>query len=270
MSNQRNVIKGLKLKSKGNDLNSAEVAEAIEKGFLAQRRPAKDFTQKKTFSPSSIGYGHGTCARFWFIAFTGTETWQDDVDSMGVANMSLGSAFHDEIQKALEHAGLLVEAELEITLQDPPIRGYLDAIVNWKGEEVVCEIKTTRQESFIFKETSGKPSANHLIQLLIYLKATGKKRGFLLYVNKNDQTFLVIPVELDETNEAIINEVFDWLRIARAAYDEGNLPVRPFRNSKATGLPSNKICRGCPVQKDCFEKYPEGVVTIPLMEVPKL
>lgn len=266
----RNVIKGLKLKTQGNKLNPTEIAEAIEQGLLAQRRPVKAFTQKKTFSPSSIGYGHGTCPRFWFIAFNGTDSWQDDVDAMGVANMGVGSMVHDYIQTALKSSGFLVEEELEITLEDPPVRGYLDAIVNLKGEDLVCEIKTTRQETFAFKESTGKPSPNHLIQILLYLKATGIKRGFLLYVNKNDQSMIVIPVELDEANEKIINEVLEWLRTTRAAYDNDTLPIIPFVRARNSGEPSNKICRACPVQKDCFGKYPEGEVDLPLMEVPKL
>jgi len=266
----RSVIKGLKLKSKAGELNPAEIAEVIEKGLLAQRRPAQSFTQKKTFSPSSIGYGHGTCPRFWYIAFSGTDTWQDDVDAMGVANMGVGSMVHEYIQTALESSGFLVEQELEITLQDPPVRGYLDAIVNWQGEELVCEIKTTRQETFIFKESSGKPSANHLIQILIYLKATGKKRGFLLYVNKNDQSFLVIPVEMDDANTELLEKVLEWLRTTRAAFDANELPMIPFTRARTAGEPTNNICRACPVQKDCFTKYPEGVVDLPLMEVPKL
>lgn len=264
----RELIKGLRIKNK-KGLNPTEIAEAIEQGFLNQRRPASAWTQKKTFSPSTIGYGHGTCARYWNIVFNGLDNYTDTVDAMGVANMSLGSVFHDEIQKALESAGLLVEAELEIKIQDPPIRGYLDAIVNWQDEEVVCEIKTTRQESFVFKETSGKPSPNHLIQILIYMKATGKKNGFLLYVNKNDQTFLVIPVTLSDENEKLIEDVFEWLRTVRAAYENGDLPKIPFTRARNSGVPSNKICRECPVQKTCFSKE-EGNVFIPLMEIPKL
>lgn len=266
----RSVIKGLKLRSKAGELNPAEIAEAIEQGLLAQRRPVQEWTQKKTFSPSSIGYGHGTCPRFWYLAFSGTDSWQDDVDAMGVANMGVGSMVHDYIQTALESSGFLIEQELEITLEDPPVRGFLDAIVNWKGEELVAEIKTTRQETFVFKESSGKPSPNHLIQLLIYLKATGKRRGFLLYVNKNDQTFLVIPVEMDEDNEAILNDVLDWLRKTRAAWEAKTLPVIPFTRARNAGAPTNKICRACPVQKDCFAKSNEGDVELPLMEVPKL
>ena len=264
----RNLIKGIKIKNK-KGLNPTEIAEAIEQGFLNMRRPSQDWTEKKTFSPSTIGYGHGNCARYWFTVFTGLDNYSDTTDAMGVANMSLGSAFHDEIQKALDAAGILEEAELEIKIEDPPIRGYLDAIINWQDEKVVAEIKTTRQESFIFKETSGKPSPNHLIQILIYMKATGIDKGFILYVNKNDQTYLVIPVEMNEENEKIVEDVFEWLRTTRAAFDQETLPKRPFRKSKETGLPSNNICRNCPVQDACFSG-PEGEVLIPLMEVPKL
>lgn len=265
----RAIIKGLKLKNR-QGLDPQAIAEAIEQGFLAKRRPAKDWTQKVTFSPSTIAYGHGNCARFWFIAFEGTDSWQDDIDSMGTANMDLGSMVHDQIQQSLEAQGLLVEAEVEIKLEDPPVRGYLDAVINWEGEEVVGEIKTTRQESFAHKEMSGKPSVNHLIQLLIYMRATGRQRGFLLYVNKNDSTFLVIPVEMDETNTQILDNVLDWLKTTRAAWESKTLPLIPFTRARNTGEPSNKICRSCPVQKKCFENPTEGEVSIPLMEVPTL
>ena len=263
----RQLVKGLRIKNK-KGLNPTDIADAIVQGFLAQKKPAQALTKKETFSPSTIGYGHGTCPRYWNIVFNGVEDFEDTFDAMAMANMSMGTAVHEQIQQALEAAGLLVESELEIKIQDPPIRGYLDAIINWQDEKIVCEIKPTRQESFVFKQLNGKPSANHLIQLLIYLKATGIQRGFLLYVNKNDQTFVVIPVELDETNEKIIEDVFEWLRTTYKAYQDGVLPQRPFRKSKETGLPSNNICRNCPVQKACFAG-PEGTVLIPLMDVPR-
>jgi hypothetical protein len=91
----------------------------------------------------------------------------------------------------------------------------------------------------------------------------------LLYLNKNDQTVCVIPVELDETNEAIIEEVFEWLRTVRATWEAGVLPERPFRKNKETGLPSNKVCNDCPVRQACFDAD-AGVVRIARMELPKL
>lgn len=262
----RDFIKGLKFKRAG--LDPRAIADIVEQGYLNKRR-ASGFMQKVTFSPSTIGYGHGTCPRYWFHAFTGAWFDESRTDAQGVANMETGTNEHQTIQDIFEQAGILEAAEVEIKIENPPIRGYVDALIDWEGETVVAEFKTTRQEAFIFREISGKPANYHLIQLLTYLRALGKKRGFLLYLNKNDQTVCVIPVELDETNEAIIEEVFSWLRTTRAAWESGTLPLRPFRKNKETQLPENKVCNNCPVQKTCFEN-PDGEVKIARMELPTL
>jgi hypothetical protein len=263
----RELIKGIKFKRVG-ALDARAIADVVEQGYLNKRR-ASQHIQKQTFSPSTIGYGHGTCPRYWFHAFTGAWFDESRTDAQGVANMETGTHEHVNMEKFFEDAGLLVEAEVEIKIENPPIRGYVDAIIDWEGEHIVGEFKTTRQEAFVFREITGKPANYHLIQLLTYLRALNLKRGFLLYLNKNDQTVCVIPVELDETNEAIIEEVFSWLRETRAAWEAGTLPERPFRKNKETGLPSNKVCNDCPVQKDCFAEGP-GVVKIARMELPVL
>jgi CRISPR/Cas system-associated exonuclease Cas4 (RecB family) len=265
--NDRNLVKGLKFQRPG-ALDARAIADIVEQGYLNKRRDS-GFIQKQTFSPSTVGYGHGTCPRYWYHAFTGAFFDETRNDALGVANMDYGTAEHANIQQMFEDAGLLEAAEVEIKLQDPPVRGYVDAIINWEGESVVAEFKTTRQEAFIFREVTGKPAAYHLLQLLTYLYALNKTRGFLLYLNKNDQTVCVIPVELDETNRKILDDVFAWLRSTRAAWESQTLPLRPFRKSKETGLPDNKICNSCPVQKTCFEA-PEGDVKLARMELPTL
>jgi CRISPR/Cas system-associated exonuclease Cas4 (RecB family) len=265
--NNRDFVKGLKFKRPG-ALDARAIADVVEQGYLNMRRQS-GFIQKVTFSPSTIGYGHGTCPRYWYHAFTGAFFDESATDAQGVANMDTGTHEHENIQRFFEEAGVLEAAEVEIKLQDPPIRGYVDAIINWEGESVVGEFKTTRQEGFVFREISGKPTAYHLLQLLTYLRALDKKRGFLLYLNKNDQTVCVIPVEMDETNSAILDDVFAWLRTTRAAWENGTLPMRPFRANKETGLPENKICRSCPVKATCFGE-PEGVIKLARMELPTL
>lgn len=254
------IVAGQKWK-KNEPLDRLAIADIIVNGFIAKRRESKD-TTKVTFSPSSIGGYHGICPRYWVQAFNGAY-FDEKNDALSVNVMSFGSYAHETIQGILEDAGILVEAETEIKLEDPPIRGYIDAIVNWQGEHVVAEIKTTRSEAFQFRELSGKPSAQHLLQLLIYLKATGLRRGFLLYMNKNDQRIVVIPVELDETNEAIIEKAFEWMRKVRATWEAGDLPKRPFRKK------DNKTCNSCPLQDMCWAG-PEGDVKIAKMEVPQL
>jgi CRISPR/Cas system-associated exonuclease Cas4 (RecB family) len=264
--NDRNFVKGLKFKRAG--LDPRAIADVVEQGYLAKRRPSGDM-QKVTFSPSTIGYGHGTCPRYWFHAFSGAFFDETRTDAQGVANMETGTHEHQTIQEIFEADGSLVAAEIEIKIENPPIRGYVDAIINWQGEELVAEFKTTRAEAFVWREVTGKPAVYHLLQLLTYLRALNKKRGFLLYLNKNDQTVCVIPVEMNEENERILDDVFAWLRTTREAYEAGTLPMRPFRNSKETGLPENKVCQNCPVQRTCREDS-EGVVKIARMELPEL
>lgn len=245
-------------KSAGLDVEA--ISKAIEAGYLKQRR-VDEYIQKKTFSPSNIGYkgGNGICPRYWFEAFNGGD-FVESVDAQGLAIMGSGTKTHADLEKVFEDMGILIESEIEIKIEDPPIRGYLDAIINWEGEEIVCEIKTTRQEAFIFKYLNHKPSPNHLIQLLIYLIATGKKRGFLLYQNRNDLKFLIIPVELDEKNKAIIEDVFAWLRKVYKSYEDNTPPKRPFRKH-------NKICKACPLFEKCWSG-PEGELEIGKMEIP--
>lgn len=259
----RDIIVGLKMRmptKSGLDVNA--IAQMFEDGYLKQRRESKH-TQKKTFSPSSVGGYNGLCPRYWYLAFEGNH-FDEKTDALGIATMANGTAAHDRLQKALELGGNLVAAEVEIKLEDPPVRGYLDALVRMPdGEIVVGEFKTTRSEAFVFRETTGKPSAQHLIQLLIYLKATGKKRGFILYENRNDQTITIIPVEMDARNEKILDDVLDWLREVYKAYENKQLPKQVFRRD-------NKICKSCPVQKICWDSDRGFDTQIPKMGMPTL
>lgn len=239
-----------------------KLISALEGAYLKQKRENK-WTQKKTFSPSSIGYGHAVCPRYWYHAFTGAE-FVEGGDGLGIAVMANGTAAHSRIQAALKESGVLVAEEVEIKMTDPPIRGYMDVLISIDGESVVGEIKTTSDNIFNMKKTSGKVSANHLFQILIYMKATGKKKGFVMYENRNDLNILVIEVDFNETNEAILENALDWMRTVYAAYQEKQLPMRPYRSQ------SVKICQKCPVNKECWENNPEGVVKLPKMEVPVL
>jgi CRISPR/Cas system-associated exonuclease Cas4 (RecB family) len=261
---QREIVKAIRFRKQPEGFDANKLADLLAEAYLEQRRETK-FTQKTTFSPSSIGYGKATCARYWYFAFTGAIFDETATDAMGVANMSNGSSAHERIETLFEEAGLLVAKELEITLEDPPVRGFADLVINWEGEEVIGEIKTTRQEMFLHRQATMKPAIYHLYQVLLYLKATGKKVGFLLYENKNSQEFLVIPVEMNPQNEKILNDALEWMRLVRKTWEDGEVPNRGFPTAR------NKNCRECPVRAACYaDDAPEATVTIPLMETPRL
>ena len=85
----------------------------------------------------------------------------------------------------------------------------------------------------------------HKVQLLHYMKIRGAEQGFFFYENKNDNSFLVIPINMDEKNTYLINGVWDWMRKVYAAYEAGTLPERTFTKSQWA-------CKGCPVKKVCW------------------
>lgn len=258
----REIIQGLKFKKQPAGFDAFELAAVLEKAYLKQAREDK-FTQKVTFSPSSIGYGNATCARYWKLAFDGAD-FVETTDAMGIAIMSNGTYGHQRIEQVFEDAGILVDKEVEIKLQDPPIRGYMDVVINWHGQQIVGEIKTTRQEAFFHRLWGNKPSTNNLFQILIYMKATNTPVGFLLYENKNTQEILILPIEMDVKNEALLEDALDWLRKVRKAWEDGEMPNRPFTKR-------NKICKDCPVFDTCWNPdAPEATIEIEAMKVPKL
>lgn len=252
----REIIKNLKYRKQPFDTNG--LSNMLEKAYMADVRQ-DEFKQKKTFSPSKIGYGHGNCPRYWYFAFSGAE-FKETVDPLGVANMANGSAAHDRIQKLFEDAGLLVEKEVKIFLNDPPVSGFLDVLVRHDGEVIVGEIKTTRQESFIIKQQTMKPSSNHLVQVLIYMKATGKTNGFVMYENKNTQEFLLIPVTMSARNEKLLDGVLNWMRDVYAAYTNQTLPTRLLTKR-------SRICKECPLASTCDQALSVTDTDIPMLEV---
>lgn len=223
------------------------------------------YKKKKSFSPSQLGYGHGTCPRYWYIAMSGAD-FVDEVDSRSLANMDNGTYAHERVQSTIEKMGILREKELEITNQDPPIRGFVDVVIDWKGKLIPGEFKTTNDMGFTWRKTTGKPPITHYIQFIIYLKVLEADEGFLLYENKDTQEMAIIRVAMNEKNQKYVDYLFDWMRTTYAAYEDDTIPKNPFGRKNA------KVCNGCPVKKDCFdrEKFDEGEVDLPVLRVPKL
>lgn len=257
----REIVQGLYFRKQPSAFDVTEIARVVEDAYLLKRRP-DGHSQKFSFAPSTIGYGHGTCPRYWYLAFEGGQM-TDSTDALGIANMSYGTQAHERIQGLMKEAGILIDEEIEVKMSDPPIRGFMDALVKWKGERVVGEIKTTRQEVFLHRQATMKPSGNHLFQILIYMRITGCKYGFLLYENKNSQEFLLIPVEMTDENSRLLDECLDWLRTVYKSWQDKKAPERCFTQR-------NKICKNCPFYEYCWsDEAPAGTEKIPVMAVPK-
>ena len=256
----RDIVSNLKFKKVTGVFDPSEFAELLDKAYLATKRPDQ-FTTKTSFSPSSLGYGSGNCPRYWYLAFSGV-MFVDDNDSIAIANMAQGTQAHERIQKLMKEMGVLKHEELEIINEYPPIRGFIDVILDWNNEEVIGEIKTAKQEVWDTRKAKMSPSPNHLLQLLTYMKLRNIKEGFFLYENKNTQEVLLIPVQMNERNKKIIDNTFLWMCEVYDNFMEGSIPMRPYTKSSSA-------CKYCKVKKECWSGE-TGTVQIEPLEVPEV
>ena len=280
----KNLLKSIMLKDSNNNTDqSAEslsfsdgLAEKIQSGYIANLKPK--FQKKTTFAPSSIVYGAGECARYWYLAFDGA-VFYDNSDAYGVANRTQGTLGHDRIQDAILHSGILQEGmefdsepskykkqihpalEFKIKYQDPPISGYGDVMLNYNNETILGEIKTIPNDGFEYKKVSRKPKTGHLMQLLMYMKILKKDKGVIIYENKNNHELLVLPVKINNHYLKWLDQAFDWMRSVRSAWEKQTIPQKTYRSN-------SKICKVCPIQKACSEAE-EGSIKIKPLELLK-
>ena len=255
----RDIVSNLKFKKHTGDFQPEEFARMLDDAYLATKRDDA-VTTKKSFSPSSLGYGHGNCPRYWYLAFSGV-MFVNENDSIAIANMAQGTQAHERIQGLIRTMPNFVAEEEEIINEYPPIRGFIDLIMDYNGP-VIGEIKTAKQEVWDTRRSEMKSSGNHMLQLLTYMKLKNAKEGFFLYENKNTQEVLIIPVQMNERNKKIIDDTFIWLCEVWDNFKDGDLPMRMFTKSTPT-------CKYCPIKKECWSME-AGTVQIEAFKVPKL
>jgi CRISPR/Cas system-associated exonuclease Cas4 (RecB family) len=253
----KNLLSSLMTKPKNTKLNARKFVKMLNSAYQ-NSNTNKEFKKKVSFAPSTIGYGHGTCARYWWIAFNGAE-FTENIPAANIASMRSGTAAHERIEKLVESTGLLKQNEREIKNTDPPVRGFADLVLEVDNEEIIGEIKTIKDQYFIQRKGEGHPSPSHLLQLLVYMKIEGADEGFILYENKNDNELLCLPIEMNDKNKEYIEYVFSWMQEVRESYKNNIPPKRGYTKSTWT-------CKGCPVSEACEERE-DGQVKITNLKV---
>ena len=252
----KNLIKQVMTKPSNGYSQEADMIAKIEAGYLKDRGP--QFRKKKSFSPSTLVWGNGSCARYWYYAFSGAE-FADDADAYAVANMTNGTMSHERLQKAMLDGGFLIDDEVKVIYDDPPIFGFADGLAEWGGEHMVIEIKTMRDEAFQYRKQHRKPPVYHLEQILYYMKILKLSKGLLIYENKNLHEILIIPVEVSDEYIKWVDNSFSWMQNVHQAWRDGDKPTRTYRTN-------SKVCKGCPVKELCFSEPKKGSVDIPPLE----
>lgn len=254
----KNLVRNLAYRQSHGDLDIQRLSDIIEKGYESYK--VDEFMQKETFSPSTVGYGHGRCPRYWYIAFNGA-IFQKDADPKSMANMLNGTMAHERIAELFERSGLdIVEVEQELITENPPVRGFIDVIVDRAGEGVVGEFKTTRNVIFMHRRANMRPAGYHIIQVLLYLWGTDLEMGFVLYENKDSHEVLIIPVKRSDYEDEL-EELLRWMRMVYSKYEDDILPKRPYKSKRS------KVCKRCPVREACWEGLEEGEEEVETLSV---
>ena len=280
----KNLLEQIMTKSTKKKVTNSEEDEnfveglptAINAGYLVKTKTR--FVKKNNFSASSLAYGAGECPRYWTLAFDGQITY-DNSDAMGVANRTQGTLGHGRIQEAIEASGLLAQdmqmdpiprkygqqthpaMEFRVKTDDPPFDGYGDVMIDYKGERLVGEIKTIRNDEFEYRKINRRPKMAHLMQLLLYMKVWKMRKGVMIYENKNTHELLTLPVVVNERYRDWAEEVFEWMKLVYKNWQEKQLPEIPYRSN-------SKICKVCPIQKACAEAG-DGTIKIKPMRLLK-
>ena len=280
----KNLLEQIMTKSTKKKVTNSEEDEkfveglptAINAGYLVKTKTK--FVKKDNFSASGLTYGAGECPRYWTLAFDGQITY-DNSDATGVANRTQGTLGHGRIQEAIEASGLLAQdlemdplprkynkqthpaMEFRVKTDDPPFDGYGDVMIDYKGERLVGEIKTIRNDEFEYRKINRRPKMGHLMQLLLYMKVWKMRKGVMIYENKNTHELLTLPVVVSEHYRACAEEVFEWMKLVYKNWQEKQLPEIPYRSN-------SKICKVCPIQKACAEAG-DGTIKIKPMRLLK-
>lgn len=228
-----------------------KIIDAVEEGYAGMRRP-DELLKKNSFSPSAVGYKHNRCPRFHAMRFAGRYTSNDKASLQSLGVMNSGTAVHERIQGALENSGIVKQLEKETTYSDPPIRGFIDAIVEIDGETIIVEIKSTRDEAFRSRVVKMKGPSYQMYQLLIYMYIENVDKGVLLYENNNDKRLLAVPVLMTDENRAKVEEVLEWMRKIWSAHEQDKLPARPWKVTSPN-------CADCPLFEACWGEDREDV-----------
>jgi len=280
----KNLLEQIMTKSTKKKVTNSEEDEkfveglptAINAGYLVKTKTK--FVKKDNFSASGLTYGAGECPRYWTLAFDGQITY-DNSDATGVANRTQGTLGHGRIQEAIEASGLLAQdlemdplprkynkqthpaMEFRVKTDDPPFDGYGDVMIDYKGERLVGEIKTIKNDEFEYRKINRRPKMGHLMQLLLYMKVWKMRKGVMIYENKNTHELLTLPVVVSEHYRAWAEEVFEWMKLVYKNWQEKQLPEIPYRSN-------SKICKVCPIQKACAEAG-DGTIKIKPMRLLK-
>ena len=118
----------------------------------------------------------------------------------------LGNLVHDFVQEKLFKAGES-ESPAILAMNGIVVRGRLDHL----DDEFIWELKSIANIKYV----QYKPKIENVYQIMIYLKAIGRLKGKLVYVEKNTFDVVEHKVDFDE----LANRLASYLDDEKASYE---------------------------------------------------
>jgi hypothetical protein len=206
-------------------------------------------------------YG-GTCPRALTYEFLQEKlnVEPEPIDITSLRTFSIGEHFHDWIQNLLIPTGQVMSIEefnidkitlpnnnilyikhkkgsnrLEFNYNNILITGRIDIKIKIQGRSYVVDIKSIKSSKFNTLETA---KLAHILQVQLYMAATGISRGILLYVDKDLNRFKEWVFTYDPIFIATHLVYYQTLQLQYI--DKSRLPERPYSKP---GVFCNQYCK---------------------------
>jgi len=198
--------------------------------------------------PKSIGRYYpseaGTCIRKVWYSYKYPQ--QIKTDTLKIFEM--GNVMHDFIVRVLKSEKMkdvkLLESELpfKLPMENFLISGRVDDVflIKSSGKTFVAEIKSSKMLNMI-----KKPQKHNVMQLQLYMFATGIHNGLLVYIEKNTLQAKVFEINFDED---IIKEILNRFNELHDSLLTNNIPPAEARINKSD---IGWMCNYCEYKEKC-------------------
>ena len=191
------------------------------------------------YYPSEVGQ----CIRKVWFSYKIPKQIEPHVTKIFEAGNMLHGFIVDVLKSDKNPEVTLLETELplKVPMEGFEISGRIDDIIRLEhnGEKILVEVKTCKSIDYL-----REPSEQYLMQLQLYLHATGIKRGVVLYIEKNTLRSKHFHVNYDRN---MADTVFSRFKALDIALKNDSLPQAEAKQSQ-----KNKwMCGFCLYKKEC-------------------
>lgn len=192
---------------------------------------------------------------------------------------AVGTLIGQVIADTLEKGGNLIEAEGEVILEDPPIKGHFDVLIKsldeeFLDEEFMGEVKSINDYAFDklpeehdFTVASLSPLIqsykSYIIQWNTYAILKGDLRGFIIFESKNTQRHKIFWLEPDRE---LFDECIDKVKVGVPYLLEQRIPPVPAERNPYGG---DSVCTKCDRRYLCEIAPKDGMALADLIKLDK-